>query len=205
MNTPYNNAQNAYKAYNNSQVKKAYENVPNTQAQKIYSNVSNVQAQKAYGNVPNVQAQKVNNNTSKVQKDNSTSIQNNSQVKKVYQQSINTMPPEQLTYMLYNGAIKFCNLGIEGIEKNDIVVAHQNIIKVENIILELIGSLDEKYDIAKEYKRLYYYIYDCLVEANVHKDIKKLEEAKEFIIWFRDLWKEVITENKKNKQISRRK
>lgn len=116
---------------------------------------------------------------------------------KAYQHSAYTAPPEQLAMMLYNGAIKFCNLAIEGFEKKDIQGIHNNIIKVENIVLELIGSLNEKYDIAKEYKRLYYYIYDCLVEANTHKDIEKLKEAKEFIVWFRDLWKEVIAEGRK--------
>ena len=43
-----------------------------------------------------------------------------------------TASPAELTLMLYDGAIKFCNIAIMGIEQNDINKAHTNIKKVEN-------------------------------------------------------------------------
>lgn len=176
MNTPYGNAQNAYKAYGNIQPQKGMtnpiKNVEHTSNQQTSSN----NTQKTYPQTGYNTAQKA------------------------YQHSAFATPPEQLVMMLYNGAIKFCNLAFEGFEKKDIQGIHTNIIKVENIILELIGSLDRRYDIAKEYERLYYYIYDLLVEANTHKDIEKLKEAKEFIIWFKEMWSEAITESRKSKK-----
>ena len=111
---------------------------------------------------------------------------------KYQQNSILTASPQELTLMLYNGAIKFCNLGIEMIQKRDMEKAHNNIIKAQNIMLELQVTLDDKYPIAKEIRPLYEYISRLLVEANVNKDEQKLLEAKELITQFRDLWKEVI-------------
>ena len=42
-----------------------------------------------------------------------------------------TASPAELTLMLYEGAIKFCNIAIVGIENKDIEKAHTNIIKTE--------------------------------------------------------------------------
>ena len=42
-----------------------------------------------------------------------------------------TASPAELTLMLYEGAIKFCNLAEMGSEQKDIEKAHTNIIKVQ--------------------------------------------------------------------------
>ena len=110
-----------------------------------------------------------------------------------YQQNaIFTASKAELTLMLYNGAIKFCNLAIEAIEQKSMDKAHENIIKAENIIEELRITLEKKYSIAAEIDRLYEYIYNVLVQANIRKDIKRLEEAKYLIKEFRDVWQEVM-------------
>lgn len=110
-----------------------------------------------------------------------------------YQQNvIMTASPQELTLMLYNGAIKFCNLGIEAIESKNIEEANKNIIKAQKIIEELQVTLDNKYDISKEINSLYEYINVLLVEANISKNKDKVLEAKELISEFRDLWREVI-------------
>ena len=49
---------------------------------------------------------------------------------------IMTASPAELTLMLYEGAIKFANIAIQAIEEKDIAKAHNNIMKVENIIEE---------------------------------------------------------------------
>ena len=66
---------------------------------------------------------------------------------------IMTASPAELTLMLYEGAIKFANLAIAGMETNDIEKAHTNIIKVERIIEEFQSTLDHKYPVAKEIGR----------------------------------------------------
>jgi flagellar protein FliS len=47
-----------------------------------------------------------------------------------------TASPAELTLILYEGAIKFCNIAIIGLEQNDMEKTHNNIVKVENIIEE---------------------------------------------------------------------
>ena len=95
-----------------------------------------------------------------------------------YQNSkIMTASPAELTLMLYDGAIKFCNIAIVGIEKNDIEKAHNNIIKVERIINEFQATLDHKYPVAKDFDNVYNYLKRRLFEANVKKDAEILEEV----------------------------
>lgn len=115
-------------------------------------------------------------------------------IQKYQQNSIMTAGPAELTLMLYNGAIKFCNSGLEAIEKKNIEQAHTFIIKSQKIIEELQLTLDDNYPIAKEIRPLYVYINKLLVQANICKDKQPLLEAKELIVEFRDLWKQVVKE-----------
>ena len=105
---------------------------------------------------------------------------------------IMTASPGQLTLMLYDGAIKFCNLAIMGVEKKDIPMAHTNIRKVENIITEFRSSLNFKYPVAQDFDNVYRYLYDRLVEANIHKDKEILEEVLSHLRTMRDTWEEVM-------------
>lgn len=110
-----------------------------------------------------------------------------------YQNSkIMTASPAQLTLMLYDGAIKFCNLAIMAVEDGNIQKAHDNIKKVENIIQEFRSTLNFKYEVAKDFDNIYKYIYDRLVEANIHKDKEILEEVLMHLRSMRGTWEEVM-------------
>ena len=113
-----------------------------------------------------------------------------------------TASPAELTLMLYEGAIKFTNIGIVAIEKNDIKKANINIQKAERIIAELRGTLDMKYEVAKDFDNVYEYIGWCLLQGNVKKDIEKLEEALKHMRTMRDTWKEVMDLNKRQGNVS---
>lgn len=109
----------------------------------------------------------------------------------------------ELTLMLYDGAIKFCNIAIMCIEKKDIPGANTNIKKTEAIIEEFLATLDHKYQVAKDFENVYNYIYDRLVEANLKKDPEILNEVLEHLRTMRDTWKEVMrTANTKQTAIS---
>lgn len=112
-----------------------------------------------------------------------------------------TASPAELTLMLYEGAIKFCNIAIIGIEKNDIEKIHTNIMKAEKIITEFRATLDHKYEVAKDFDRVYEYIFDRLVEANLNKDKEVMEEVLKHIRVMRDTWKEVIKLSKTQKVV----
>ena len=105
---------------------------------------------------------------------------------------IMTATPAELTLMLYEGAIKFGNIAIKGIEEGDIQKAHVNIVKVEKIIEEFRRTLDFKYDVAQHFENVYRYLAQRLVEANVKKDKEIMEEVVMHLRSMRDNWKEVM-------------
>lgn len=103
-----------------------------------------------------------------------------------------TASPAELTLMLYEGAIKFCNIAIMAIENKDIEKAHNNIMKVQRIIEEFQITLDFKYPIANDFNNVYNYLMRRLREANMTKDKEILEEVNGHIRTMRDTWKEVM-------------
>lgn len=105
---------------------------------------------------------------------------------------IMTASPAELTLMLYEGAIKFCNIAIAAIEKRDIEKAHVNIVKVENIITEFQSTLNHKYPVAEDFDNVYRYLQERLLEANLKKDKDILEEVLGHLRVMRDTWKEVM-------------
>ncbi len=105
---------------------------------------------------------------------------------------IMTASPGELTLMLYEGAIKFCNLAIEGIQNKDVEKAHNNIMKVERIIEEFQATLNHQYPVAKDFDNVYNYLMECLREANLKKDQTILEEVLKHLRTMRDVWKEVM-------------
>ncbi|MCM1122021.1 MAG: flagellar export chaperone FliS [Eubacterium sp.] len=108
---------------------------------------------------------------------------------------IMTASPAEVTLMLYEGAIKFCNIAITAIEHNDIQKAHTNIMKAERIIEEFRNTLDRKYSVAEDFDRIYVYLLQRLFEANVKKDKEILEEVNMHLRSVRDTWKEVMKRN----------
>lgn len=107
-----------------------------------------------------------------------------------------TASPAELTLMLYDGAIKFCNIAIMSIEKKDIEKAHKNIVKVQRIIEEFRNTLDRRYKVAEDFDRVYIYILQRLLEANIHKDAAIMEEVLSHLRSMRDTWVEVMKANK---------
>ena len=107
-----------------------------------------------------------------------------------------TASPAELTLMLYEGAIKFCNVAITAVENKDIEKAHIHIQKTEKIIDYLRQTLDMKYPVAEDFERVYSYIGRRLIEANVKKDKEILEEVNGHLRSLRDTWKEVMKKGK---------
>ena len=105
---------------------------------------------------------------------------------------IMTASPAEITLMLYEGAIKFCNIAIVSIEHGEIEKAHVNIKKTQRIIEEFRSTLDHKYPVAKDFDRIYVYLLKRLFEANMKKDAAILEEVNSHLRSVRDTWKEVM-------------
>ena len=105
---------------------------------------------------------------------------------------IMTASPAELTLMLYEGAIKFCNIAILAIEQKDNDKAHANIMKTQRILEEFRNTLDRKYPVWEDFDRVYVYLLQRLFEANVAKDTEILEEVNTHLRSMRDTWKEVM-------------
>ncbi|MEG2440411.1 MAG: flagellar export chaperone FliS [Acetivibrio sp.] len=110
--------------------------------------------------------------------------------------NINTASPAELTLMLYDGAIKFCNIAAMALEKKDYEKCNYNIQKAKKIIVEFRSTLDFKYEVAKDFDRVYDYIYWILTQANIKKDPELLEEGLKRIREMRDTWKQIMKTSK---------
>ena len=107
-----------------------------------------------------------------------------------------TASPAELTLMLYEGAIKFCNIAILAVEQKDVEKAHVHITKVERIVDYFRQTLDMKYPVAEDFDRVYSYLSQRLVEANIKKDGAIPEEVNTHLRAMRDTWKEVMKINR---------
>ncbi len=106
--------------------------------------------------------------------------------------SVNTASPGELTLMLYNGCLKFIKQAKKAIENKDHETKNIMVQKTQNIIRELMLTLDQEAPITKEIMPLYDFAYQALTQANIKNDVEQLEQAREIIQDFRDTWKEVI-------------
>lgn len=124
------------------------------------------------------------------------------QVQKTYlKNEIEGATKGKLVLLLYDGAIKFINMAIKAIEDKNIVDAHENIIKAENIFYELLSTLNmEAGEIAENLFKLYDFCIWQLIEANKSKDSEKLTPVLGITKTLRDAWKEVVTKEEQEKQ-----
>ncbi|MBS4026362.1 MAG: flagellar export chaperone FliS [Clostridia bacterium] len=117
-----------------------------------------------------------------------------------YQQNtVNTATPGELTLMLYNGGLKFLKQAKIAIADKNIEEANNKICRVQDIIAELMSSLNMGVEISKSLYALYDFMSDRLIQANIKKDVKLLEEVEGLLEEMRDTWKEVIKLNRQNK------
>lgn len=107
--------------------------------------------------------------------------------------------PGELTLLLYDGMIRFCNLAEVAVEKKDISKAHTNIMKMQRIIDYLRQTLDMNYPVAEDFERMYIYLSQRMVEANMKKDLEILQEINGHLHAIRDNWKEVMRINREQK------
>ncbi len=107
-----------------------------------------------------------------------------------------TSSKEELVLMLFDGAVKFCNMAKIALEKNEFDKVNDNLTKVRDIILEFRNNLDFKYPVAKDFDNMYAYIYDTLTTANLKKDMELIDEALGRIKTMRETWLEVMEKNK---------
>ena len=122
--------------------------------------------------------------------------------KQYKQVQVKTANKGKLVVMLYQGCIKFLRLAKKNIEKNNIESSHNYIIRSQDIILELMNTLDMEKgsDIANNLYQLYDFMNRKLIEANVDKDIDKIEIVEDMMLELLDSWKQISSGQKEKKE-----
>lgn len=107
---------------------------------------------------------------------------------KYLETTIQTASPAQLLIMLYDGAIRFCRQGIEGIKSHQYADANTNLLKAQNIVSEFIITLDRTSPMSEQLLNLYEYFNSRLVEANLKKSVEPVQEVLDYLIELKETW-----------------
>lgn len=119
----------------------------------------------------------------------------NNQASQQYAQTkIMTASGGELVVMLYQGCIKFLRFSKKSIETNNYQQANEYLIRSQNIIMELLTTLDAERggEVAQNLAALYEYMYRRLVKANMDKDNEIITEIEEMMIDLLESWQEAV-------------
>lgn len=127
----------------------------------------------------------------------------NQYLKQYQKNEVETASPEKILILLYDGAIQFLNKAKIALEQKNIPEVHNNLIGCENIILEFINTVDVENggDFAVRIKALYEYFYNTLVQANMKKDVTKIDEVLRHLVELRATWKQAIAMANSQKEL----
>jgi flagellar protein FliS len=122
-----------------------------------------------------------------------------SQFTQAYQRArAETANPVQLVLMLYDGAIRFLSVAREKMTTEELEARHTNLLKAQRIIAELLASLDKENggEVAANLSRLYTFMLQELVEANLHDRSEPIETVIGMLRELRGAWAEVESQQK---------
>lgn len=118
----------------------------------------------------------------------------------VYKQnSVNMVSSQQLLLMLLDGAVKYTKIARMAILNKDIPRAHKELVRVQDIFLELMITMDKNAGYMEDLYNLYDFIKNELAKANMKKDVQTIEEVLPLIEEIRDMWYEVDKKIKSGK------
>ena len=105
--------------------------------------------------------------------------------------SVNFASKEQMLLMLLDGAVKFAKRAKLAISENNIKLAHDSIIRTQDIFTELKVTLDTSAgEWAEQMFNIYSFINDRLLQANIKKDEAIMDEVIPLIEEVRNTWNE---------------
>jgi flagellar protein FliS len=111
--------------------------------------------------------------------------------------AVETASPARLIVMLYDGAIRFINEATYAMQQRDYETQNTKLQRAQKILAELISSLDfdKGGEIAENLFRLYTYMYNQLVEANINDSRDRLEHVVHLLSELREAWDTIATES----------
>jgi len=106
-----------------------------------------------------------------------------------YQEMQVQTTPGKLVVMLYDGALRFLHLGIEGLRQRDLEAQSLNLGKAQKILCELQGTLDLNAGrIAYDLYAIYDYCLRRLLTANAEDREEYIQEVIQLLTVLRDAW-----------------
>ena len=115
------------------------------------------------------------------------------------QNSENMASSQQLLLMLLDGAVKYTKIARMAILNKDIARAHKELVRVQDIFLELMITMDKNTKYMEDLYNIYDFIKNELAKANIKKDITIIDNTLPLIEEIRDMWYEVDAKIKSGK------
>jgi flagellar protein FliS len=106
------------------------------------------------------------------------------------QAELQSRTPLELVVMLYDGALRFTADAREAIVRKDNRARQQCLSRALAIVSELQSTLDMDSggDVAAQLDKLYGFVRDRLVDAQLKQDLKSLDEARRVLTTLREGW-----------------
>lgn len=101
--------------------------------------------------------------------------------------------PEELTYMLYEGIVKFIKKALISLEGKNHEQVNYNTQRAQAIVDELRSTLNMDIPLSESLDSLYEYMNYKLLNANIDKSETEFKEALEIAEDFKDTWKEAFS------------
>lgn len=104
-----------------------------------------------------------------------------------------TASPHKLISLLYDACLLNGNRAKQALLEGKKQEAHTAILKMQDILYELIASLNDAQggEISQNLKQIYLYAINRLVEANLSKTVEPIEEAISLIVSIQSAWEEI--------------
>jgi flagellar protein FliS len=102
-----------------------------------------------------------------------------------------TANPMELVIMLFDGIRRDLLQAKALLQRTQLEAAHAKLINAQEIVTELLNSLDLKLDLAQEIVPIYDFIYNELVAINITKDAERIDPLMELVTEWREIWQSV--------------
>jgi flagellar protein FliS len=105
--------------------------------------------------------------------------------------AVHTMSPGQLIVALYDRILLDLDRALAAMAGTDVYGAHSALVHAQEIVHELLTSLDLKqWPGGASLAAVYRHVQDALIEANVSKDPAPVHSSREMLVPLRDAWRE---------------
>ena len=107
--------------------------------------------------------------------------------------SVTTASPARLVVMLYDRLLRDLRTAGAALQDRQVEASHRALIHAQEVLAELSSGLDLTiWPEGESLARLYVYLQEQLVQANVHKDPARVATCLEIVEPLREAWSEAL-------------